>query len=222
MVAGCLPQVEREALFERFPFVDVALGPQHLHELPAALAGRRAARLLRRRRRALGRAARAPRAPVPGLGPGHVGLHQRLLLLHRARRPGPGAQPPAGRDRLRGALAGRRRRARGHAAGPERQRLRQRPSPEPAQLRRAAARPRRHRRPAPSALHDVASPRPLRRARRGDRRAAVGLRARPPAGPVGLRPRTGRDGARVYHGVVSGEGGSLACKRSPTSRSRPT
>jgi tRNA-2-methylthio-N6-dimethylallyladenosine synthase len=38
VVAGCLPQVEREALFERFPFVDVALGPQHLHELPVALA----------------------------------------------------------------------------------------------------------------------------------------------------------------------------------------
>jgi tRNA-2-methylthio-N6-dimethylallyladenosine synthase len=41
VVAGCLPQVEREALFERFPFVDVAVGPQHLHELPAALAGGR-------------------------------------------------------------------------------------------------------------------------------------------------------------------------------------
>jgi len=38
VLAGCLPQVEREGLFERFPFVDVALGPQHLHELPAALA----------------------------------------------------------------------------------------------------------------------------------------------------------------------------------------
>jgi len=38
VVAGCLPQVEREALFERFPFVDVALGPQHLGELPGALA----------------------------------------------------------------------------------------------------------------------------------------------------------------------------------------
>jgi tRNA-2-methylthio-N6-dimethylallyladenosine synthase len=41
VVAGCLPQVEREALFERFPFVDVALGPQHLRELPAALAAGR-------------------------------------------------------------------------------------------------------------------------------------------------------------------------------------
>lgn len=38
VLAGCLPQVEREALFERYPFVDVALGPQHLRELPAALA----------------------------------------------------------------------------------------------------------------------------------------------------------------------------------------
>lgn len=38
VVAGCLPQVAREGLFERFPFVDIAIGPQHLHELPAALA----------------------------------------------------------------------------------------------------------------------------------------------------------------------------------------
>jgi tRNA-2-methylthio-N6-dimethylallyladenosine synthase len=40
VVAGCLPQVEREGFFERFPFVDVALGPQHLRELPGALAAR--------------------------------------------------------------------------------------------------------------------------------------------------------------------------------------
>jgi tRNA-2-methylthio-N6-dimethylallyladenosine synthase len=43
VVAGCLPQVEREGLFERFPFVDLALGPAHLNELPAALAARRQA-----------------------------------------------------------------------------------------------------------------------------------------------------------------------------------
>jgi tRNA-2-methylthio-N6-dimethylallyladenosine synthase len=41
VVAGCLPQVEREGLFERFPFVDLAVGPAHLAELPAALAERR-------------------------------------------------------------------------------------------------------------------------------------------------------------------------------------
>jgi len=37
VVAGCLPQVEREGIFERFPFVDVALGPQHLAALSGAL-----------------------------------------------------------------------------------------------------------------------------------------------------------------------------------------
>jgi tRNA-2-methylthio-N6-dimethylallyladenosine synthase len=40
VVAGCLPQVEREGLFERFPCVDVALGPRHLAELPGALRAR--------------------------------------------------------------------------------------------------------------------------------------------------------------------------------------
>jgi tRNA-2-methylthio-N6-dimethylallyladenosine synthase len=43
-VTGCLPQAERAALFERYPFVDVALGPQNLHHLREAvlqsLAGR--------------------------------------------------------------------------------------------------------------------------------------------------------------------------------------
>lgn len=37
LVTGCLPQAEREGLFERFPFVDGALGPQNLHRLPELL-----------------------------------------------------------------------------------------------------------------------------------------------------------------------------------------
>ncbi len=35
--AAC-PRSSARRLFERFPFVDIAIGPQHLHELPAALA----------------------------------------------------------------------------------------------------------------------------------------------------------------------------------------
>jgi len=37
VVTGCLPQAEQAAFFERFPFVDVALGPQNLSHLPEAL-----------------------------------------------------------------------------------------------------------------------------------------------------------------------------------------
>jgi tRNA-2-methylthio-N6-dimethylallyladenosine synthase len=44
VITGCLPQAERAALFEQYPFVDVALGPQNLHRLREAvlqaLAGR--------------------------------------------------------------------------------------------------------------------------------------------------------------------------------------
>jgi tRNA-2-methylthio-N6-dimethylallyladenosine synthase len=39
IVTGCLPQAEKEALFERFPFVDAALGPQNLYRLPQVLRG---------------------------------------------------------------------------------------------------------------------------------------------------------------------------------------
>ncbi len=37
LVTGCLPQAEQAAFFERFPFVDGALGPQNLHRLPELL-----------------------------------------------------------------------------------------------------------------------------------------------------------------------------------------
>jgi len=37
VVTGCLAQAQQEQLFERFPFVDAALGPQNLHRLPEAL-----------------------------------------------------------------------------------------------------------------------------------------------------------------------------------------
>ncbi len=38
LVTGCLPQAERAAFFERFPFVDGILGPQNVHRLPELLA----------------------------------------------------------------------------------------------------------------------------------------------------------------------------------------
>jgi tRNA-2-methylthio-N6-dimethylallyladenosine synthase len=41
VVTGCLPQAEQAAFFARFPFVDVALGPQSLDHLPQALHGDR-------------------------------------------------------------------------------------------------------------------------------------------------------------------------------------
>ena len=104
LVTGCLPQAEQEGFFARFPFVDGALGPQNLHRLPellqaavepAGAAGGPSGRpgffddgpalsgdLPGRRAR-----------PLPGLGADHVGLHQLLLVLHRAVRARAGAQP---------------------------------------------------------------------------------------------------------------------------------
>lgn len=37
VLTGCLPQAEQESIFARFPFVDLALGPQNLHRLPDAI-----------------------------------------------------------------------------------------------------------------------------------------------------------------------------------------
>jgi tRNA-2-methylthio-N6-dimethylallyladenosine synthase len=37
VVAGCLPQSRREELLQEYPFVDVLVGPQSLHELPGML-----------------------------------------------------------------------------------------------------------------------------------------------------------------------------------------
>jgi tRNA-2-methylthio-N6-dimethylallyladenosine synthase len=42
VVAGCLPQSRREDLLREYPFVDVLVGPQSLHELPDLLARRAA------------------------------------------------------------------------------------------------------------------------------------------------------------------------------------
>jgi tRNA-2-methylthio-N6-dimethylallyladenosine synthase len=43
-ITGCLSQAERAALFEHYPFVDVALGPQNLHHLREAVLQSLAAR----------------------------------------------------------------------------------------------------------------------------------------------------------------------------------
>jgi tRNA-2-methylthio-N6-dimethylallyladenosine synthase len=37
VVAGCVPQAEGEAFLQRYPFVDLILGPMSLHDLPALL-----------------------------------------------------------------------------------------------------------------------------------------------------------------------------------------
>ncbi|NLG64071.1 MAG: radical SAM protein, partial [Actinobacteria bacterium] len=37
VLTGCLPQAEQAAVFTRFPFVDIALGPQNLHRMLLAV-----------------------------------------------------------------------------------------------------------------------------------------------------------------------------------------
>ena len=77
-VGGCYAEAQRERIFELYPYVDVAFGPGSIPHL-GGLAGRGR----RRRRRAAAsarrahvrrRAARAPRAALPGVGAGVDGL----------------------------------------------------------------------------------------------------------------------------------------------------
>ena len=172
------------------------------------------------------RAAGPPRAALPGLGADHVRLHQLLLLLHRALRARPGAQPgPDGRGR-RGARPGRPTAcARSHcsartstptattcaaATARRRRRLRRPAGTAPRRRRRGCARVR-FMTSHPQDLSDelVAA----------DRRAADRVRARAPARPVGHRPRAGRHGtAGIHSDAVSGAVAGLA--RSSAGRRR--
>ena len=157
--------------------------------------------------------------------------------------PRAGAQPAVRRRARRGARAGRRRLPRGHAARPERQLLRPRPAAEPrfadvhggahlgrdlpldgrpdiAALLRAidglrdAGRRAAH--PAP-ALRDLASLGPRRAAHRGHGRVPVGLRAPPPAGPVGRRRGAPPDGPPVHRRTPTSSSWSGCAPRSRAS-----
>ena len=182
-------------------------GPPRRHPGPRGRGGDRRARVGDRR-----------------LAADHLRLRQDLHLLHRAVQPRPGAQPPVRRHRRRGPGAGRRRLSRGHAARPERQLLRPRPragaalrarrrgalggpparSRGPAGPRRAdpgdrrAADGRRHAGDRAPALRHLAPVGPVRPAHRGAGRLRLGLRAPPPARPVGLRRGPAPDGPPVH------------------------
>ena len=108
-VGGCYAEAQRERIFELYPAVDVAFGPgsiAHLGEwLGAGGIGVARGRFGLDDRDVRGRAADAPRALLPGLGAGLDGLQLEVLLLHRPGRARPRAEPPARRDRRRGARA---------------------------------------------------------------------------------------------------------------------
>ena len=165
---------------------------------------------------------------------------------------GPGAEPAVRRHRRRGARAGRGRLSRGHAARPERQLVRPRPAARAA-LR--ARRRRRAGRAAGStstgrpdlaeliraidgcgpptaapaigaaAVRHLAPVGPVGPADRGDGRVRVGLRAPPPAGPVGRRRGAPADGPPVHDRALpraadaDPRGGARASRSRPTSSS---
>ena len=110
-LCGCMaqrPEVARRVR-ESYRHVDLVFGPQALWKFPELLY-----RVYTRRGRVFSveneHGSIAEGMPVvrerEGLGLHHVRVQQLLLLLHRALRPGPGAQPLPGEDRGGGPPAG--------------------------------------------------------------------------------------------------------------------
>ena len=187
------------------------------HARPGGRAGDRRARIRDRR-----------------LAADHLRLRQDVHLLHRAVQPRAGAEPAVRRHRRRGARTRRGRLSRGHAARPERQLVRPRPAARAALRARrrgtlggpparsgGAAGPRRahprdrrpadRRRPArhrPAALRDVAPVGPVGPADRGAGRLRLGVRAPPPARPVGLGRGAPPDGPPVHDRALSRAAGA--------------
>ena len=210
-VGGCWAQSVKDEVFERFPFVDVAFGPgpdpppgrvPHL-----GLADRPG---LLRVRGLLRAPADEARARVPGLGADLAGLQLRLLLLHRALDPRAARQSRdpdelvAEVERLAAdgvrevTLLGQNVNSYG----------RDLPTDEPDQLRRAARAGRRGRRDRADPLHE---PAPQGHARGRDprpRRAAVALRAHPPAAAVGLEPDPEGDAPHLRPRALPGPRGA--------------
>jgi tRNA-2-methylthio-N6-dimethylallyladenosine synthase len=124
-VAGCVAQAEGEEILRRAPLVDLVVGPQTYHRLPAMEAE------IRKGNRALGHRlpprgqVRQPPENTGKKGPHGVpdragGLRQVLRLLRRPLHPRRRGQPPRRPHPARGARPGRPRRARNYPSGPER------------------------------------------------------------------------------------------------------
>ena len=169
------------------------------------------------------------RREVPWAGLGHDPdrLRQQLRVLHRAGGARQGDQPALRRHRrARCERAGRRRRHRGHPARPEREQLRPRPHARrppgrrrrsrPAAVRRAPPGGRRRRRHRAGPLHEPAPEGPAARDDRRHGRDAGGVRAPPPAAPVGQRPGAGRHAPRLHRRALP-----RAAGRRPRRHRRP-
>ncbi len=190
-VGGCWAQSVKDEVFQRFPFVDVAFGPGQIHKLAEFLnsdslsaqgyfefedfSGHLPTRRVRE---------------FQGWLQVSQGCNCKCAYCIVPSTRGREVSRDPGRAGRRGRGARRRRRPRGDPARPERQQLRPRPAGGVAdRLRRAAGPGRRDRRdrahplhqPAPEGHEGGRDPRP--------RRAALGLRAHPPAAAVGLQRR---------------------------------
>ena len=106
-VGGCFAEAQRDAIFTRYPFVDVAFGPGSIPHLGEWI-GAGGVGVARGRFGTHG-SLRVPCRTIASadIRPGcrFDGMQLRLLVLHRPRGPRSRAEPAAGRDRGRGSAA---------------------------------------------------------------------------------------------------------------------
>ena len=189
-VGGCWAQSVKDDVFRQFPFVDVAFGPGQVHKLAEFLTSDSlTAQGYFEFEGFTGPPAGQARARVPGLGADLGRLQLPLLVLHRAlARAGARSRGRSTSSSTRSARQVADGAREVTLLGPERQLLRPRPASGGRPLvRRAAARPGRHRRARPPALHEPAPQGHARGRHPRPRRAGLGLRAHPPAAAVGLQ-----------------------------------
>ena len=89
-MGGCYAEAQRDRIFERYPFIDVAFGPGTIHHLGDWLSTdgvgvARSAFGTADARRFSAVLAHTAGATVSGMGSDLHGLQLRLLVLHRAR-----------------------------------------------------------------------------------------------------------------------------------------
>ena len=170
-----------------------------------------------------GNPADAPRALVPGVGPGLDGVQLGLLVLHRPGGTRTGGLSASWRGDRRGHAPRPRGREGGHAAGSERQLVGARSAARPAhRVWRAAPRrrPRGGHRTHP--LHEPTSEGLSRAGDRGDRGLRGGLRARASAAAVRLDAHSQGNAADVLARPVPARSSRSCAQRSRMSRSEPT
>ena len=227
-VGGCYAEAQRDRIFERYPFVDVAFGPGTIHHLgdwlgAGGLGVARSAFGTADERRFSAELATQRERPFQAWVQISMGCNSVCSYCIVPAVRGREVSRRPGEILAEIARARRRRRPRDHAAGPERQLVGARsPARRSHRVRRAAARRGRRRRHRAHSLHEPA-PEGLPGSRdRRHGRVRRRLRARAPSAAVGLDTRAQAHAAHLQPRALPPPRGRASCRHPRPLRSPPT